>query len=129
MTEEMKEVLGMHDTDTDESDSSTGGESSGEDSEDMDVDDAEIIQGVEDESESEGEDEDEGGASGDEDDSVEDEELTRPPLSVTETMTDPMYSVSSSGYPKACAVCPTKRFKSEAFVEEHKNSKVSLQTF
>lgn len=132
LTEEMKEVLGMHDTDSDESESESDegslGEGSGTEDEgnavmqDVEVDEEALNVVAEGEGD-EDEDEDEGENEGDED--AEEEDHQRPPLSVTEAIADPIYSLSTKSFLKACAVCPAKRFRDEKFIEEHRNSKVS----
>lgn len=123
ITEEMKEVMGMHDTDSDESDSSEEeGEGSGAAEDEAGASDGDTrIQDVESEEEDEDEDADE---ELDEDDEDEDAPA-RPPLTVTEAIADPIYPISSKSDVKACAVCPAKRLKTGKLVEAHRNSKVS----
>lgn len=125
LTEEMKEVLGMHDTDSDESDSSSSSgpsEMAGDSDEDLEMD---AEQSADDEVPNErngqisskkrprevdegSEDEDEGGGDADEEDEDENEDEgdegsdeeesidhDRPSISVTEAVRDPIYTIPS----------------------------------
>lgn len=125
LTEEMKEVLGMHDTDSDESDSSSSSgpsEMAGDSDEDLEMDaeqsaddevpkqrnvkisskkrPREVDEGSEDEDEGGGdadeEDEDENEDEGDEgSDEEESIDHDRPSISVTEAVRDPIYTIPS----------------------------------
>ncbi|KAJ7126751.1 hypothetical protein C8R44DRAFT_830370 [Mycena epipterygia] len=98
LDDDMKEVLGINDTDSEESESdSDESESNAEDN----AGDAAA----------------EGEADGDEDDDDEDDEESsedgeEPPISVQEALRDPVYIVSIQPDVKACIVCPGKLIKS-----------------
>ncbi|KAJ3505340.1 hypothetical protein NLJ89_g7473 [Agrocybe chaxingu] len=110
LDEDMKEILGMHDTDSEESasESDSGGSSGEEDEEDdemhPDVDAEEALSGEEDE-----EDEDE--------DAEED-----PEVSVGQALKDPVYVVSVMPEVRACIVCPGKLLKGIKMVDLHRIS-------
>lgn len=112
---DLKEVLGLQDTDSDESDSSSddqseesdveGGETAPEES----VGDADGV-----------EDEEIGSAAS----SEEEEESEIPPMSVTEAVRDPVYLVSLDPEIKACILCAGKALKNPVMADVHKASKV-----
>lgn len=103
LDEDMKEILGIHDTDSDESDS---------DSDQSYAGDVENVQ--EDLS-------DRGGFAEDlESDHDEDEEHI---ITVQEALRDPIYLVSLQPEVKACIVCPGKLLKGVKMVELHRTSK------
>lgn len=121
LTEEMKEVMGMHDTDSDESDSGEEGNSSDQEEGGDGLDasgEEDYLEGVEEVDEEVDEEAEE------EIDEEDEEVMERPPLSVTEAMADPLYTLTSKGFLKVCAVCPAKRLKDTKMEEEHRNSKV-----
>lgn len=107
LDEDMKEVLGMQDTDSDESDSDSDSE-----------------QGFDTGNEEDGE--DKGTETrADEGDEDSDESVARTPeLSVQDTLEDPIYLVSLEPDIKACIVCPTKLLKHPKMIEVHKASSV-----
>lgn len=111
LDEDMKEVLGMQDTDSDESDS--------------DSDPSLTDQGAEDstgelpEAENEGEDQSE------EDDDKEE----GPTVTVQEALQDPVYLVSIQPDVKACIVCPGKLLKGARMVQLHRKSNACTLPF
>ena len=116
LTGEMKEVLGMHDTDSDESDSSSGDSS---DSGGSDDEGAVAPHGVEDEQVDDEIDEED-----DEEESGDELSHSIPQMSVTETMQDPVYIFSTDPDVMACALCPGKLLKNTTMADIHKSSKV-----
>ncbi|CAA7266833.1 unnamed protein product [Cyclocybe aegerita] len=110
LDEDMKEILGMHDTDSDEStsESGSGGSSGQEDEEDdgMDpgVDAEEALSDEEDEEDKDG-------------DAEED-----PEVSVGQALKDPVYVVSVMPEVRACIVCPGKLLKGIKMVDLHRTS-------
>ncbi|KAJ7455214.1 hypothetical protein B0H11DRAFT_2287596 [Mycena galericulata] len=103
---EMKDVLGINDTDSEESESDS--ESDGEDAEGG---------GTEGEADEEEEEEES-------DDSSEDSDAAEePPISVEEALRDPVYIVSLQPDVKACIVCPGKLLKSTEVLNTHRASK------
>lgn len=122
LDEDMKEVLGLQDTDSEESesssdegDSSQGGLSENEsDEEDGQEDVAQMSEGEEEEEE--------------EEDTESDEEDELPPMSVTEAVKNPLYIVSLDPDIQACILCTGKLLKNVKMMEVHKASKVSLYT-
>lgn len=114
---EMKEVLGLHDTDSEESESSSDedelGSRSGEEggSGDVSVDDIH--------------DEISNADSSEEVNEETDEEDDLPPMSVTDAVSDPLYSVSMDSGVRACILCPGKLLKNLRMADVHKSSKVS----
>lgn len=127
LTGEMKEVLGMHDTDSDESDSSLSGSDS--DSGGSDVEVAPIPGDAEEDQHSDGDGEEEEEEEEEEDqDTVDLRSYSIPKMSVTETIQDPVYIISSDREVMACALCPGKLLKNRTMAEIHKSSKVCLHT-
>ncbi|GJE94776.1 hypothetical protein PsYK624_109480 [Phanerochaete sordida] len=122
---EMKEVLGLQDTDSEESDS--GSSESGSDSEGESGEDA---LGAEDD-DAEEESEDEEGLQGLEDESDEDSdsESEFPPMSVTDAVSDPLYYVSLEQDVRACILCPGKLLKNTRMADVHKSSKAHNRRF
>lgn len=115
LTEEMKDVLGMHDTDSDESNSDSEDAMSGDDSEEEEaLEDAASEEGNGDAVEEEDDDEDEE-SEGD---------IKPPPISVTDAMKDPVYFVSPQSDDQACAVCPGKVLKNAQMGDAHRASQV-----
>lgn len=138
---EMKAILGVHDTDSDESQSSDGSE--GEDSalqgtEEEDNDAAELGESYTSE-----EDEDElandmtlsspsrallevGEEDMEEDEDDEEDDLVgeEPPLTVSEALSDPFYAVTQPTDAWACIVCPGKLLKTMVFRDTHSSSEV-----
>lgn len=110
LDEDTKEVLGMQDTDSDESnsdsdsDSDSGGSDVGED-----------INGNGDE---EVENDAEGG------DEEDDSEAENPEITVQDALDDPVYLISLDPDVKACIVCPGKLLKHAKMIEVHRTSGV-----
>ncbi|KAI0090147.1 hypothetical protein BDY19DRAFT_905203 [Irpex rosettiformis] len=125
---DMKDVLGLQDTDSDESDSSSEQEDSSDaDSqngadEDEEVDDGEFVElGRED-----------GGpdvSDMDPDDDDDDDEGGIPEMSVTEAVKNPVYIVSLQPKVEACILCPGKLLKNQKMSEVHKASKAHNRRF
>jgi hypothetical protein len=100
--EDMKEILGMHDTDSDESDSDS---------------DQSPTENVEDR------DSDMGGLGKDSGNELDDEEEEEDIVTIQEALRDPVYLVSLQPDIKACVVCPGKLLKGGKMVELHRISK------
>jgi hypothetical protein len=101
LDEEVKEILGIQDTDSEESES--------------DSDDGE------EESVAEEEEEEEEMDSGEEDGDNE-EDQDEDPITVSQALKDPLYNVSVLPDVKACIVCPGKLLKSVKMVQLHRTS-------
>lgn len=123
LDEDMKEVLGIQDTDSDESDSDS-------DSDSQDSSDQEVSGNLgEDKDEGEHDDDDEEGASEDQSDN---EEEKLPALTVADALEDPIYLVSLEPDVKGCISCPGKLLKHAKMIDIHKSSgvrPVALHTF
>ena len=104
LDEEVKEILGMQDTDSEESESDSDEE--GEEEEEESVADNEDMNSVEE----------------DEDEEDEDEEEKDPSITVSQALKDPLYIVSVLPDIKACIVCPGKLLKSTKMVQLHRTS-------
>ncbi|KAH9949966.1 hypothetical protein B0H21DRAFT_819664 [Amylocystis lapponica] len=109
---DMKELLGMHDTDSDESDSFKDSDE-GQEGSDADVQDDEDDDG---EVDSHSEDGEEG-------------EDTGPPMSIAASLKDPIYSVSLESEAKACIACPGKLLKHATMAEVHKESQAHIRRY
>ena len=112
LDEDMKEVLGIQETDSEESASDTDSDSEGEDGfalgeEDEGLEGADL--GAEEEAGSEEEDDEQG----------EDED---PNISVGQALDEPIYVVSVLPDIKSCIVCPGKLLKSAKMVQLHRTS-------
>ncbi|KAG9119053.1 hypothetical protein FRC07_006119 [Ceratobasidium sp. 392] len=107
----MKEVLGMHDTDSDESDSGSSSDSS-QDNEDTPRSFGTVEKAVSD-SEDSGSDHDDDG--------------TEPPMTIAQALSDPLYSIRTSSDAKACIVCPGKELKHGQMVSVHAASTTHLR--
>ena len=117
ITEEMKEVLGKHDTDSDESLSSDDSDDSsdeGEQSEESGDENEE--QAFQDDGDNDSD------APEDEPASGEDEDELSIPVSVA--VDDPLYIVSLDPEVQACIVCPGKTLKNAMMIKVHKESRV-----
>lgn len=118
---DMKEMLGMHDTDSDESESSSDEDqdvAENEDDSEMEEDEEEGDEGgEEDASEDEDEDEDEGASASEEDEA---------PLTLSEALKDPLYTIEEEPEVKGCIVCPGKLLKNPVMIDVHLQSGVSL---
>ncbi|KAI0783592.1 hypothetical protein C8Q75DRAFT_810654 [Abortiporus biennis] len=143
LTEEMKEVLGMHDTDSDESDASSGSNSESEEGssgsesdveyvnpnkrkllEDVDDEDDDMEEEGAEEDEEEEEENDES-----EEETAEEEDDEEPPISVLEAMKNPVYLDSENPDIYACAVCPGKLLKNQTMEQVHRASKAHERRF
>lgn len=112
LDEDMKEVLGIHDTDSEESDS---------DSEQSDSEDDVVGGGDENDEEEELEEGDleEGSDDGGEESASEDGE---PAITVQEALRDPVYLISLQPEVKGCIACPGKLLKGGKMVGVHRTS-------
>jgi hypothetical protein len=117
LDEDLKEVLVMHYTDSDESD--TDSESSNEDN------GAREDQGLDrgsDGNPSGANDIDEQGG----EDSTDAEEEGKPPISIREALRDPLYIIGLDPGLRACVVCPGKLLKNSKMVEIHRIAKACI---
>lgn len=126
---EMKEVLGMQDTDSDESDSSSDeGDSEAEAEEQGSDEESEVDDEAEDDEEDGSEEElDEAESVPEESDS--DNEAQLPQMSVTDAVSEPIYLVSLDSEIKACILCPGKLLKNSTMADVHRSSKVCFTTW
>lgn len=108
--EDMKDILGLHDAESDESDSDSD-RSFGEEGidEEVEAEDGDIIHETDDEEDNEKE--SNGG--------LEDED---PSITTQVALRDPIYLVSVQPELKACIVCPGKLFKGVKMIDLHKHS-------
>jgi len=109
LDEDMKEILGMHDTDSEESESGSEQSSGGDIDEGQDG-----LPNEEDFGQSESDDED---------------VAKQPVITVQEALRDPIYLASLQPDIKACIVCPGKLFKTVKMVELHRLSKACMLPF
>ncbi|KAG7089427.1 hypothetical protein E1B28_011113 [Marasmius oreades] len=110
LDEETKEVLGMHDTDSDESQS------------EIDSENEELA--------NDGESDDEGGSALD--NTYEDDDITEklyPPIPLREALLDPLYTISQEPFLTGCLVCPGKILKSDDMLQQHRTSKAHERRF
>jgi hypothetical protein len=118
LDEDMKEILGIQETDSEESASDSDDHSDGDSS-----DEGEGMEenGVGGEDEGGG---DEEGESADEDDGEEEEEEEEedPNVTVSQALKDPLYVVSVLPEVKACIICPGKLLKGAKMVQTHRES-------
>lgn len=113
LDEDMKEVLGIQDTDSDESDS----DESNSDSE----------RGTGDEEAGDASEEEVAEISADEGDADAEEGVAKAPeLSVQDALEDPIYLMSLEPDIKACIACPKKLLKHPKMIEVHKASNVCM---
>lgn len=122
---ETKEVLGLHDTDSDESSSSSNSDSESEIGDDSAAEDLGAVdeEGDEDEdAQEDGSDEDESGGTDDESEVSGDE---APPISIQAALNDPLYIISLEPDIRACITCPGKLLKNSTMCEVHRSSNVS----
>jgi hypothetical protein len=120
LNEDMKQILGMHDTDSEESDSEE--DSSGDDSEDG----LGGLEGLGADSEL-GEDEELGDEEGEflDDGSESEEEAPKdlnPRIPISKALQDPIYLDLVDPMVRLCLVCTGKRLKTENLVEVHRTS-------
>ncbi|KAK7050836.1 hypothetical protein VNI00_004947 [Paramarasmius palmivorus] len=116
LDEEMKEILGMQDTDSDESDNSAS-EVDDEGDSDSEAGDDEEINEEEDEIED---------AEEDEESEPEDEEEYRPTIPLHKAVSSPLYEILDA---TACLVCPGKVLKTPDLEDTHKKSKACMIWF
>jgi len=109
LDEEVKEILGIQDTDSEESESES------------DSDESEEEDSAVDEEVNSGEDED--------DDDEEEDEDEDPSLTVDQALKDPLYIVSILPDVKACIVCPGKFLKSVKMAQLHRTSNAHIRRF
>ncbi|KAG9104798.1 hypothetical protein FRC06_009268 [Ceratobasidium sp. 370] len=126
LDDETKQVLGMHDTDSDESDSgSSSGHDSSRDLSDSDNADTPVIReysaGKRRREVSDDED------SGPEDEGEDDTDDTAPPMSVSEALSNPLYPVRTGSDAKVCILCPGKELKHSQMVSVHVASSTHLR--
>ena len=105
LDEEVKEILGMQDTDSEESESDSDSDQDEEEEKESLADNEEMNSGEEDEDE--------------EDHDAEEED---PSITVSQALKDPLYIVSVLPDIKACIVCPGKLLKSTRMVQLHRTS-------
>ena len=127
---DMKEMLGMNDTDSDESESESSGseDESGDEvmevrAEGSDVEgDEEAEEDAEDQEMEDGDEEAQSEPGSEDEDEDEDDE---PSMTVTEALQNPIYLVSLEPEVKACIVCPGKLLKNSVMTDVHLSSNVS----
>lgn len=117
LDEDMKDVLGMHDTDSDESDTDSDDTSSGEHSEGEDGEEEQEEFG----SDAEG--------SQEEDARSESDAEEEPVITIREALRDPVYVVSLQPIVKACIVCPGKLLKGVQMIDLHRKSNACMIFF
>jgi len=122
---ETKEVLGLHDTDSDESSSSSGSE----DDSDAGEDSADEKEGDEDEDEGASEQDEESEGDADSDNASEVMDAGEPPLSVSEALKDPLYLISLEPEVRACIACPGKLLKNSTMCEVHRSSNAHVRRY
>ena len=120
LDEDMKEILGIQETDSEESASD-----SDDDSNDGPSDGGEGVEFVRIEGAGDDEGGDEEDQDADEDDSEEEEKEEDPNVTVSQALNDPVYVVSVLPEVKACIVCPGKLLKGVKMVQLHRTSKAS----
>ncbi|KAF8674224.1 Starch binding domain [Rhizoctonia solani] len=133
LDDETKEILGMQETDSDESDSSDE-EQSDEDSVESDTDEERLEVGRthrEPEMFSDNRESDTEGSSGaeTEDLEVEDEEMAddKPPMTVSDALRDPLYSIQKGSDVQGCILCPGKELKHTKMALVHVESSSHLR--
>lgn len=107
LDEDMKDVLGLNDTDSDESESDIDSEDADQDIEADDNSHDEMEGGFDQESD---------------DDGGDDDQTERSLITVEEALKDPIFIVSLDPDIKECIVCPGKLLKTPVMVETHKSS-------
>lgn len=112
LDEDMKEVLGIQDTDSEESDSDSDDESSLGNHSEEELDHSEDEEAGQEELGSDAE----NGADSEDDSSQE------PPMSVKEAIHDPIYLVSLEPDVSKCVVCPGKLLKGSKMIQLHRTS-------
>ncbi|KAI0787852.1 hypothetical protein C8Q74DRAFT_1216402 [Fomes fomentarius] len=120
---DMKEMLGMNDTDSDES-------SAGSDSEDSAGEEARGLPSPEDENVSDAEEDVDGDDAEEEDgEESEEEEDEGPSMTVSEALRDPLYLISREPEVKCCILCPGKLLKNSTMIEVHLKSGAHTRHF
>ncbi|OAX42188.1 hypothetical protein K503DRAFT_395916 [Rhizopogon vinicolor AM-OR11-026] len=114
LDEDMKAIMGLNDTDSDESASESGSNSDG---------DSDAEQSGEEDLEEAG---DETGDETEDADASEDDE---PPISLSEALRDPVYVVSLEPDVRACMLCKGKVIKSTPMSQVHKTSTAHKRRF
>jgi hypothetical protein len=109
LDEDMKEIMGIQDTDSEESESDSDDDGVGDG-----LDGEEDVEGVEEDVEDESED---------------DSDELHPPISVKEALRDPVYVVAVDPPAHGCIACPGKIFKSSDTLEQHKTSHACMLCF
>ncbi|KAH9930022.1 uncharacterized protein B0H18DRAFT_159283 [Fomitopsis serialis] len=126
---ETKEVLGLHDTDSDESSSSSGSEDDSDAGEDDDAESADEKDGDEDGDEGASEQDEESEGDADSDNASEVSDAGEPPLSVSEALKDPLYFISLEPEVRACVACPGKLLKNSTMCEVHRSSNAHVRRY
>ena len=116
LDEDMKEILGIQETDSEESASDSDDHSDGDSS---DGGGGIEENGVGEDDGGGGDEEDE---SADEDNGEEEEEEEDPSVTVSQALKDPVYVVSVLPEVKACIICPGKLLKGAKMVQTHRES-------
>lgn len=104
LDQDTKEIMGLNDTDSDESDSGSEHESAQSDNLDPDI----------------GEDGDQEEDTASEDEGVDED----PPISVAEALKDPLYLISLDPTVHGCVLCKGKLIKNAGMATAHKNASV-----
>ncbi|KAF8907262.1 hypothetical protein CPB84DRAFT_294776 [Gymnopilus junonius] len=115
LNEDMKEVLGIQDTDSEESASDTDSEDENNSADEAGEEDEEM-EGI-------------GGDSVDEEDYDDEDEKEDPMISVSQALDEPIYVVSVLPEVKSCIVCPGKLLKSTKMVQLHRTSNAHERRF
>lgn len=117
LDEDMKEVLGLNDTDSDESESDVESDSHGGDILDAESDAEEVDEDEEmdlDEEQADSDNEGDQGSDG------------RALITIAEALTNPIFLVSLDPTVNECIVCPGKQLKGQKMVETHKISNACM---
>ena len=110
----------MHDTDSDESESSSDEDqdvAENEEDSEMEEDEEERDEGGEEDASEDEDDEDKGASASEEDEA---------PLTLSEALKDPLYIIEEEPEVKGCIVCPGKLLKNPVMIDVHLQSGVSL---
>ncbi|KAG6333023.1 hypothetical protein ID866_6067 [Astraeus odoratus] len=111
LDEGMKEIMGLNDTDSDETNSESESEVGSQESDDIESGDGEQTEGDEDDREH-----------GDEDDREHGDEDEEPPISVEEALKDPVYLISIDPTIHGCILCKGKTIKNAGMATVHRDS-------
>lgn len=134
---EMKEVLGMHDTDSDESESDSEGSESDPESSASSVDGSDEEQDGNDTEATKDSDAEPRTsrkrklalASDDEDEEDISEDDLEPSISLEQALQDPIYLADIDLDSHACTICPGKALKNQTMIEVHRKSSVGQQSY